>query len=229
MRFIFLLLLLTQTAFGLPRNVSCKIFDLNLKKLPKGEIAYINGMNQRPQGAVYCSEILSEMSGGYNVYTIYNPTHGLMRDFTECFVELYSFTLSPPVKKLHEKWDAFFEQASQEEYYLQFCHSQGAIQVRNALLSYPVEKRQKICVVAIAPAAYIPNEICMEAFHYVSKRDMVPKFDRAGRKRCYKSVFILNPDRKSAMVDHQFLSPTYKESIQKHIDEYLASMGIKDD
>ena len=36
-----------------------------------------------------------------------------------------------------------------------YCHSQGVIHVRNALIDYPEELRQRILVVAISPGGYI--------------------------------------------------------------------------
>ena len=153
---------LSIAAFG--EVYQCSIYELDCPKLPKGEIAYINGMNQRPWKMLRCIETLSTYSGGYKIYGVYNPSKGLMKGLTGCFLELYSFCLSAPVKKLHEKWSQFFAQATPDEIYLQFCHSQGAIQVRNALLYFSPQLRKRIMVVAVAPAAYIPDEICYRAF-----------------------------------------------------------------
>lgn len=47
-----------------------------------------------------------------------------------------------------------------------FCHSQGAVHIRNALIDYSPELRERIIVVAIAPGAYVYKEICASVIHY---------------------------------------------------------------
>jgi len=202
------------------------IFELGCPEPPSGEMAFINGINHKPPRAVKCSALVSALGGGYNVFTVYNPTDGLLGDLRKCYFELFKFHASPPTEKLHEKWDRFFDIYTNNEKFLQFCHSQGAIQVRNALLRYPMQKRKRIIVVAIAPAAYIPQTICCAAFHYVSRRDIVPHFDRRGRRHCADSTIVLTPHRDAAFFDHHFLSPTYRPAIRHHLQEYLEHEGF---
>lgn len=202
------------------------IYELLVPKLPCGEIAFINGMNHKPDRAVRCAGDISEKACGYNVFVVYNPTDGFIKDIAKCFVELYHFEVTPPVTKLHEKWDMFFANCKGNEKCLQFCHSEGAIQVRNALLTYPPHLRKRIIVVAIAPAAYIPDEICGEVYHYASRRDIVPKIDRMGRKRCAHSTVILTPHSDATFLDHHFSSPTFQEPIHYHLNHYLQSVGV---
>lgn len=211
-----------------PKKYALRIYDLGRPSLPKGEVAFINGMNHRPERALKCTSFLSSVSGGYNIYTIYNPTDGLLEDLRKCFFELVKYRASPPVYKLHEKWDEFFSECkSEEEMYLQFCHSQGTIQVRNALMRYPPHLRSRIIVVAIAPAAYISNDICAQAFHYVSRRDIVPLFDRRGRIMCQDSIVLLSPHKDAHFFDHHFLSPTYKDAIEHHFKQFLQAHGTQ--
>ena len=107
------------------------------------------------------------------------------------------------------------------------CHSQGAIHVRNALLDYPPEFRERILVVAIAPAAYIYQETCAQVIHYRAKwwRDFVPRFDRAGASRGKNLVVTLGSHPDAAGFDHEFMSPTYKESLRWHITNYIQTQG----
>lgn len=221
-----MLFVATSTLLAKQKEFPPAIYYLGLPNLPKGEIAFINGMNHKPHRAVKCSLMLSELAGKHNVYTIYNPTHGLFGDLRKCYHELYKFKVSLPVSKLHEKWDAFFAANPGHRKYLQFCHSQGAIQVRNALFRYPKELRKRIIVIAIAPAAYIPDEICHHALHYVSRRDIVPYFDKLGRNLCKESTVILTPHKDARFFDHHFLSPTYRPAIAHHLQEYLRENGI---
>ena len=205
-----------------PKKYAPVVFDLGKPALPTGEVAFINGINYKPDRALKCASLLSSMAGGYNVYTVYNPTDGLLEDLRQCFFELVQYRASAPISKLHEKWDAFFQSCKRDdEFFLQFCHSQGAIQVRNALMLYPPELRERIVVVAIAPGAYITQDICGKVFHYVSRRDIVPHFDRRGKRLAKDTIIRLNPHRKARFFDHHFLSPTYRTAIEHHLKQYV--------
>jgi hypothetical protein len=221
----FLLFFLTTEAIAKPRSYPCLIYRLQVPDVPKGEVAFVNGINHKPPRAVKCASLLSSLSGGFNIYVVYNPTDGLFGDLKKCYHELFKFKVTPPVKKLQEKWDYFFKHAKKSERFLQFCHSQGAIQVRNALLHYPEERRKRIIVVAIAPGAYIGQEICCKAYHYISRRDIVPYFDRQGLKKCKNSICFLTPHPDAAFFDHHFLSPTYRAAIEHHLQKFIESGG----
>jgi len=109
------------------------------------------------------------------------------------------------------------------------CHSQGAIHVRNALLDYPPELRERILIVAIAPAAYIYQETCAKVIHYRAEwwRDFVPRFDRAGAKREKDSIFTLKSHPDASIFDHEFISPTYEKKLAENIASYIDSHGKK--
>ena len=80
-------------------------------------------------------------------------------DLPECLMGL-DYIATEPVRQLHKMWNSFFEKSSANAKFLMVCHSQGAIHVRNALLDYPPELRERILVVAITPAAYIYKVTC---------------------------------------------------------------------
>ena len=105
-----------------------------------------------------------------------------------------NYIATEPVRQLHKMWNSFFEKSSANAKFLMICHSQGAIHVRNALLDYPPELRERILVVAIAPAAYIYKETCAKVIHYRAEwwRDFVPRFDRAGAKREKDTIVTLS-------------------------------------
>ena len=223
---LFLFLCFSIPAVAKYQTYPSQIYYLSFPNLPKGEVAFINGMNHKPDRAVKCSMMISELAGRRNVYTVYNPTSGVFGDLKKCYHELFRFKISEPVSKLHEKWDSFFALHPKHVKYLQFCHSEGSIQVRNALARYPHELRKRIIVIAIAPAAYISDEICHHTYHYVSRRDIVPYFDRLGRKICKDSIIRLTPHPEARFFDHHFLSPTYRDAITHHLKEYLRENGI---
>lgn len=202
---------------------SCEIFHLALPEIEHGEVGFVNGMNHKPPRAVRCGAFLSKWANDHRVYVVYNPTGGFWPDLHKCFVELYHFRVTEPVRKLHQKWDLFFNRCKQDEKFLQFCHSQGTIQVRNALLCYPPHLRKRIIVVAIAPAAYISEDLCASVYHYASRRDIVPSIDHRGRARCKETLVTLTPHRRAAFFDHHFLSPTYQDVIHFHLTDYVKS------
>ncbi|MDN3505101.1 MAG: DUF687 family protein [Rhabdochlamydiaceae bacterium] len=108
-----------------------------------------------------------------------------------------------------------------EGYFLQICHSQGAIMVRNALMMCPDWIRNKIRVVAIAPAAYIDDHLCKSVVHYVSQGDMVHKFDFEGRERNkHTTIELEKRDGANKWLDHEFSSPTFRESISNEMFIY---------
>lgn len=220
---IILLGVLFSSVEATPRHkrYTSSIYDLSLPAVPNGEVSFINGMNHKPDRAVSCAKMLSEITGGYNVYVVYNPTGGFLHDLAKCFVELYNYKATPPIRKLHEKWDAFFDAYPKDRKLLQFCHSEGSIQVRNALFRYPPALRKRIIVIAIAPAAYIPDFICSDAIHYASRRDIVPNLDKRGKKWCANKTVILTPHPRASIFDHHFLSPTYQPAINHHLKQYL--------
>lgn len=198
-----------------------KIFDLGLPELPKGQAGFINGMATKELTAKDHALYLSKLAGGYNIHAVYNATHMVVIDTIACANELYNFAAPAPVCKLHQNWNSFFKSAGSQELYLQFCHSEGAILVRNALLGYPSHLRRRIIVVAIAPGAYISKEICYRPVHYVSTRDFVPLFDKMGRKICQDTIIRLSPHSEAGFHDHDFQSKTYKQAIQDEIDAFL--------
>lgn len=201
-------------------------FDLSRPNLKNGlGVGFNNGITTNLKGAIEHAEYLSDkFLDGANIFGVHNASHMIITDLWECILNLYWGAATNPVRELHRQWDAFLSTSNKP--FLQFCHSQGAIHVRNALLCYPPELRERIIVVAVAPAAYISRDICKECYHYVSKRDIVPFFDVAGRKACAKDITYLEPLAKGFyLIDHDFQSPTYASSIQKHIEKYILDYG----
>ena len=187
-------------------------------------IGFINGICNNFKGSKENAEHVSKLAG-YNVHAVYNATHGMM-DIPECLMGL-NYIATEPVRQLHRMWNGFFEKSSANAKFLMICHSQGAIHVRNALLDYPPELRERILVVAIAPAAYIYQETCAKVIHYRAEwwRDFVPRFDRAGAEREKDSIITLTSHANASAFDHEFMSPTYQERLQHHIRRYIKSQG----
>lgn len=165
-------------------------------------------------------------SGGY-VYAVYNPTHFFYFDLYECCLGL-SGTATRPVLELHQMWNEFFKKNKTGKF-LQICHSQGVIHVKNALIGYPKHLRERILVVAIAPATYISKSLCADVVHYRAAlwRDPVPYINFIGAWQERHTTVTLRSHPKARLHDHDFQSPTYINFLMKHIDEYFRSGGNK--
>lgn len=166
------------------------------------------------------------MAGEYNIHGVYNATHGTSVDGYECILGL-NYIATEPVRQLHNMWNSFFDKSSADAKFLMICHSQGAIHVRNALLDYPPALRERILIVAIAPAAYIYQQTCAKVIHYRAAwwRDFVPRLDRAGAKRERGTIVDLDSDSHAAAFDHEFMSPTYQKQLWQHINNYIQTQG----
>ena len=125
-------------------------------------------------------------------------------------------------------WDRYFGKHEQG-HYLTICHSQGAINVRNALEYYPEERRKRIIVLAVAPAAYISPKMCKQAHHLISENDSIPSL-AAMRSREHKPLFDRNnPNvtmlprhpKENLFNDHAFESKTYEKQTENFIKNFV--------
>ena len=143
--------------------------DVYLKDPNRGPITLINGMGNvlidNVSNAAHISKLLN-----HNVYSVYNATHGHRYDVMECCLGALGIATAPAIV-LKEQWLARFREMPADQEILHFCHSQGAIHSKFALMLLPPELRSRINVVAIAPAIYIPNELCKSAINYVVRAD----------------------------------------------------------
>lgn len=203
-----------------------KTYDLDLPELPNMAIGFINGIDNSFKQAEESAKYLSKLAGGYNIHAVYNTTHGIHTDLMECAMGLFHIA-TEPVHQLHKMWNSFFEKAISQSKFLMICHSQGAIHVRNALLDYPKELRDRILVIAIAPGGYIYQESCAQVLHYraAATRDFIPRIDQAGAKRAKETIIDLPSHPETSLFDHTFTSPTYLKKLKENIDAYIQNQG----
>lgn len=201
-------------------GVWSRSYSVNGKKLDKKAITYINGINNTYNYAVKTAEYISALSGGHQVDAIYNCSHGNDNDLYESFINL-KYECTEPSIRLRELWDQKFEEIGLEGYILHYCHSQGAIITRNALMEYPEDLRKRIILVAIAPGSYIDENFCSDITHYLVTKDVVPMIDATGylMAECQKTIRILESIEGGQ--DHAFRSATYQEAIQKQFQEFI--------
>src|SRR5258708_34098583 len=106
---------------------------------------------------------------------VYNRTHSGPIDVLEIFGFNFNGYSPYTAALLVQNWVDFHEKNKNnpDAKYLQFCHSQGAIHLKNALVGAPQEIRNRVMVVAIAPAAIVSRKICFNSFNYACKTDLV--------------------------------------------------------
>lgn len=208
------------------RNESSALLGLGLPEKQDMGIGFINGICNSRNDNEKSAQMLSAMAGGLNIDRVYNATHSPAIDALECGLG-FSCIATNPVGLQHQKWDNFFDKSSSDAKYLEICHSQGTLHVRNALLSYPEERRQRILVLAIAPSGYIYPGTCADVIHYraEARRDLVPRLDIFGAWRAKDTTIDLKSHPNAQDHDHGIASPTYDEPLRKHIGKYIKSGG----
>jgi hypothetical protein len=170
---------------------------------------------------------------------VYNQSHGPVIDVFEV-ITLNLPGASPNTSDLLlENWTVFHKANidNPQAKFLQFCHSQGAIHVRNALTKAPQEIRDRVIVQAFGPAAVIGDELCFRADHYACKGDLIPLAEIAFASCTRKTMNVLpvfenhlkiiwvdpHPDTKSP---HDFQNPAFDEIKSDMIQNYLKRKGV---
>lgn len=202
-----------------------RMFFCGLHQIADLGISWINGIMNKLKESHATARALSEMADDHYVTFVHNESHGFISDLVRCFFELYFYAQTKAVKNLQARWDAHFRFASPGSFLFHFCHSEGAIITRNALMKYPEELRQRIIVVAIAPGAYIEGKYAHRVTHYRSTRDVVPLFDFVGAYRCRDSTVVLKPHPQASWFDHSVDSPTYRRAIHEELDGCMQQYG----
>lgn len=210
-------------------------------------IGGINGMCTKREEAQFHAKYLNHFLPSHQkVDWVYNKTNTIIGDLLEIFF-FNSNGISPNTgKHLKKNWEKFHEEFSENPHkkYLQFCHSQGAFHVRNALLQSPKEIRDRVIVVAIAPGTVVPDDICFKSFNYASEKDFVPQGElylngatfvesdilmtpeeRAIPLENYKQIIFLKPHPDAKGFDHDFQSPTFAEKFEFHTKDYYKRNG----
>lgn len=205
-------------------------------------IGGINGINTSLDCAIGHADYIGGLTSGKSIDWVYNNSHGILADL---FLEVplnYSGMSPNTANLLKDNWVAFHKENKDnpKAKYLQFCHSQGVIHVKNALENAPQEIRDRVMVVAIAPAMVIPKELCFRSSNYASKKDIVPLgevlfaglnepeikkelLETALEYR--KELILLDPHPDATGIDHDFQSPTFKILIKDFITDHVNCNG----
>ncbi len=219
-----------------------KKFNVGNPSLGSGDIGFINGINTNFEGAYKSAVKLSEYAQGREISGVYNATNlsgpmancvlpkkhrslSLGLDVVECLLGHMGIPTTP-VAFLQEVWTRFILTHGPDAKFLQLCYSGGAIHVKNALSTLSERDRQRIIVVAIAPGAIVPDELCYRSYNYVSSRDIVPYLDVIGQLRYGDQLTVLDAHPDAPFWDHGFLSPTFEGVLIEHITDHCKGYGV---
>ena len=196
-------------------------------------IAFVNGINNTLDEHLLSSLQISRYAGFKDIHCLYRASSGAALDVAESACALLYHRSSVISEEIKRSMADYFAEHPQGMY-LQICHSNGAIQVYNALkdLQSNREMIKRVVVVAIAPAKIIPSAMCGRAVNYVSvshgiPRDIVPFFDVVGLIKNRQDVRFVQAHPKADLWDHSFLSPTYGAVMEQEIQNFIESMTIK--
>ncbi len=228
-----------ETSFlEVAQGFTSRKFTLHGTQNSRGHIGWINGINNTLADSTQSGAYLQGLANGHTVSGIYNCTHGPVLDVLEAVLLNYMGISPNTAKLLQSEWTIFHEANADRPNarLLQVCHSQGAIDVSNALEHSPPEIRDRVIVVAIAPAAIVPDEICFKSFNYASEKDFVHKFGPIRPGRLVDDVIlpdfkeepidyrdqliILSAHPDAVGIDHAFQSPTFQEVLRKALENY---------
>ncbi|HAB98493.1 MAG TPA: hypothetical protein DCE71_01565 [Parachlamydiales bacterium] len=216
---------------------------------PNPDLLFIagNGMNTSKEEALGHQAYLRKLARDQlAVDFIYNHSNSAPIDILEIFCLNY-FGYSPITADLLQRsWQKFadYHEDNPAKKVLQYCHSQEAIHVYNALKTSSQKLRDRIIVVAIAPAKVIPDELCYKSFNYASELDIVPLGEGlfASSLDCphpdleaselwkmalkhRKELVLLKPHPNAKGLDHEFQSPTFTDVQIKHMNDYFNKNG----
>ena len=168
---------------------------------------------------------ISEYADDSFVYHVHNASHNKFFDLLDCAAGFIRAS-SPPVNLLVNLWKELDKLHPPHVKFFHVCHSQGSLETRNSLEFLPKSIRERIIVLAIAPATIIPKKMCHRSFNYATRLDIVPYIDLYNRIRYRKQITILKSHSSvSPWMDHSFNSPTYDKPIKDRLTEYLQNYG----
>lgn len=230
-----------------PDKISTKFIVMGHQPSPSCRIGWINGIANSYEESTDSAIYIQKLAQGQEVSGIYNHSHKAPVDVLEAAVLNHFLHLSPITSDLlKSEWEAFHElnKENPKAKFLQICHSQGTIHVRNTLESCPEEIRDRIIVIAIAPAAIVPKQLCFDSFNFASRRDPIHALEPDHLRsfpliydgemwdaNLYKPVGnrdqlrLLEPHPDAPWIDHPFQSLTYTDILEKIIKDYKKRKG----
>ncbi len=222
-----------------------KIEGSNRQGMQRG---FINGMNTKYEEGIGHTGHIKNLADGASIEWFYNHSNSWPVDLGEIFLLSYSGFSPKSADVISKQLIQFHVENENNPHakYLMFTHSMGNIIMKNVLLKLPQEIRDRVIVVAIAPAVIIPEGLCYRSHHYASKKDIVHRgedfstffgasfVDEEVRKEMLKQLIenkeqlILldpHPSVTGIGIDHGLQSPTFASIIKWHNEDYEKHKG----
>lgn len=199
-------------------------FQLHRQELTLGQIGLHNGMYTSYTTAFNdACKLSTDCAQGHNLHCIYSATINLGWDMTSAVLGQGGIA-TPPVIKLLEQWQDFFEKEENSRL-LQICHSRGAAEVNNALSFLPEELKQRIIVIAIAPACLIESDQAYKVVNLVILAD--PIVQVAANRHLLDSEHTIKLNSHSDTINpHDMHGSSYRSKIEPMIDTYIRTNDI---
>ena len=209
--------------YYLQNELGAKAFRASLGRadLTVGSIGYENGICNTYEDYCKTTMSLSSMGGDINIRGVYNPTHGFARDINDAYSNFFLNSAGGPTfEKMVDIIDRVALLPQDRGYILEIVHSKGTASMLNTLKLLPQDIRNRVRVVAIAPCAYIPQDLCHSVMHYIS-RDIVPHTDPRLQNKHDPTVKRLESHHGASLNNHTILSPTYTPALHDEISDYI--------
>ncbi|MBI5273888.1 MAG: RHS repeat-associated core domain-containing protein [Chlamydiales bacterium] len=181
-----------------------------------GPLLYINGMLNTRDDCIDNLEYISRLGNGCRVTAVYNSTKNIFVDGKESWLGLKG-VYTPPVEKVVNEIYEMYDGLRPGQVIKILPHSQGTILAYNAIDCLPKEIRDRIKILAIAPAKCFERGFVKWSKNIMSL-DFVPLFQKGCTDIKFKDCdieFIM--PKKFTLWDHDFQSKTYKKRIRDFI------------
>lgn len=201
------------------------VLDANGNIMPKLHITLVNGiLTDRVDAEAYKDDL--QKRSGRNVELVYSPTNGAIQDLVEAVHGRAGYS-SNAADQLARRLEEVHMLMSPADAILVISHSRGNIDLRNALIRVSPEVRERVIVLAIAPAIFIEKELCRQVTHFVSSKDPVPyttssmsQARREGTIQWLSPTYAESPGKgmgRGVFTDHSFMSKTYKDTVDREV------------
>ncbi len=214
--------------------ISSNSTRLTNEPLPKAEVIFVNGIGNTREDAESLREWSETVADVNSIELVYNKKKGdwvateaayAMGAKVKQAFQHGTFGLTDTSKKIILKALEFNNRSSSEDDRLiGKVHSRGALDMKIALKflnEYYPEVAQKIIVVAVAPADFIPQKLCGKVYHLVSTGDFIPELASETYERCKKEGTVIELPRKgSYMNTHTLQGGPYEKELKRIFSEF---------
>lgn len=228
------------------QHIKSSIVQTDGIKYPGVKILFNNGINTPFAENMKHLDYIKKLANNLSIEGVHNHSNRAVWDLAEVFFLNYGGQAPLTADLILENWTRFHEENKDNPHAkcLQFAHSQGVIHTKIALEKASPEIRNRVIVIAIAPATVIPLGLCYDSQHYASKRDPIHLGEDAHtlaladingeplRTELIKQliankqrIIFLEPQPGAKGIDHEFESPTFTPIIHDYIQDYLQRGG----